>query len=384
MRSRIVNVRDLDSGQLDQWKALLFGALNPYPFLDPRVVVPYLTLVPAAQDVRLVLVEDDEELLALMTFAPRRISKGRSPRGVTTENAFLDKESTWSHPLILADRPVDAFEALFRALRTLGLPRLVEFRTIPAGGTFEEALTEAASRLGIPLLERERREFARAAEVSPAAPADTAEPSFLFSTASAHTRSKVGRAKRALETELGHELRVEDRSGDPEAITRFIELQSSGWKGDATRGGGGIRVMGYEKWFEQLTNLYRTDGDLRVFALTAGNHVVHMNVMLCIGDTAFGYADVYDERFARFRPGALGRTAEINHVLREPRLHFFEPNLSPQYVEASRLFPDRATRVKILAANGGLFSRTVVRGLPHAQRLRRRITRPERPTDDSE
>jgi Acetyltransferase (GNAT) domain len=382
MRSRILSVRDLDSGQLDQWKSLLFGALNPYPFLDPRVVGPYSALVSTAPDMRLVLVDDDEELLAVMPFAPRRIARGRSPRGLTTENAFLDKESTWSHPLIRADRPVEAFEALFRALRSLGLPRLVEFRTIPAGGPFEQALTEAANRLRIPLLERERRDFARAVKVAPNESAT--EPSFLFSTASAHTRSKVGRARRALETELGDELRVEDRSADPEAITRFIELQSSGWKGDAERGGGGIRVMGYEKWFEQLTDLYRTDGDLRVFALTAGSHVVHMNVMLCIGDTAFGYADVYDERFARFRPGALGRTAEVNHVLREPRLKFFEPNLSPHYLEASRLFPDREARVRILAGNGGLVSQAVVRGLPVARRLRHRTTRAERPTDDSE
>jgi hypothetical protein len=374
----------MDSSQLDQWKSLLLGALNPYPFLDPRVVMPYSAHVAHAQDMRLVLVEDDAELLAIMPFAPQRIAKGRSPRGITTENAFLDKESTWSHPLIRADRPVEAFEALFLALRSLGLPRLVEFRTIPADGPFQEALTEAARRLHIPLLERERRDFARAVEAPPGASAGSSEPSFLFGTASAHTRSKVGRARRALETELGSELRVEDRSADREAITRFVELQSSGWKGDATRGGGGIRVMGYENWFERLTSLYRTDGDLRVFALTAGNHVVHMNVMLCIGDTAFGYADVYDERFARFRPGALGRTAEINHVLREPRLRFFEPNLSPQYVEASRLFPDRGPRVKMLAANGGLVSKTVVRGLPAARRLRQRITRPEQPTDVSE
>jgi hypothetical protein len=384
MRSRIVSVRDMDSSQLDQWKSLLLGALNPYPFLDPRVVVPYCGLTSPAQEVRLVVVEDDAELLAIMPFAPRRISTGRSPRGITTENAFLDKESTWSHPLIRANRPVEAFEALFRALRSLGLARLVEFRTIPADGPFEDALTEAADRLHIPLLERERREFARAVDDPPGVVVESPEPSYLFHGASAHTRSKVGRARRALESELGSELRVEDRSADPEAITRFIELQSSGWKGDVTRGGGGIRVMGYEKWFEQLTNLYRDDGDLRVFALAAGSHVVHMNVMLCIGDTAFGYADVYDERFARFRPGALGRTAEINQVLREPRLHFFEPNLSPHYIEASRLFPDRGARVKILAANGGLVSQAVVRGLPAARALRRRITRSERPPDDSE
>jgi hypothetical protein len=77
----------------------------------------------------------------------------------------------------------------------------------------------------------------------------------------------------------------------------------------------------------------------------------------------------------------LGRAATVNAALGAPGVRIFDPNLSPHYRDASRAFPDRQTRVKLLAANGGVSSHAVVRGLPAVRELRRRLTR-ERPSAD--
>ncbi|HEY2645168.1 MAG TPA: GNAT family N-acetyltransferase [Galbitalea sp.] len=376
-----MRVADLDSDGIARWAELLQHSLEPYPFLDPRMLVPAAQLRPADGDMSLIFIEDETQLVAIMPF--RRFALVKSPplEGLQSENEFLDKESTWNHPLVLASRPGEAFECLFAGLKSLGLPHLVEFTLLPSGGALELAMKDAAERLKVPLLVRETHEFARAVNATPTSIGPGLEPSFQLRTTTSATRRKVARFSRGLEAELGHKLHIEERSADPTAVSRFIDLQASGWKGDPSRGGAGIRVMGYERWFDAVTDRYRKDGDLLVYALTGGTRVVYMNVMFRIGESVFGYADAYDERFSAFNPGMLGRAAAVNAALGAPGVRIFDPNLSPHYRDASRAFPDRQTRVKLLAANGGVSSHAMVRGLPAVRELRRRLTR-ERPSAD--
>ncbi len=382
MKARIMAVADMDTSDIARWSELLDRSLNPYPFLDPRMVVPSTRHLPVAQDMSLVVVEEASEFVAMMPFAPFRILKGLPPRGISTENAFLDEESTWNHPLIRADRAAESLEALFRGLRILGLPRLLDFRTIPAGGAYEDAVHAASARLGITVFERERREFAYAGrlthdatEHAPLGP--TSEPSFELDHASKRARKAVAERRAGLEAAVGACLQFEDRGANVDAIEQFIDLQASGWKGDPSRGGSGLRVMGYEPWFREVAACYRADDDLAVYALTADTQLVFMSVLFRIGDTMFCYGDAYDERFAAFRPGELGRIAEINRALAEPGIDVVEPNLASNYVNESKVYAHRQTRVRLLAANGGTVAKGVVRGLPWLRTLRHRIVRSE-------
>ncbi|MBW4032532.1 MAG: GNAT family N-acetyltransferase [Acidobacteria bacterium] len=384
MKARVVGVAEMDASDLARWSALLERSLNPYPFLDPRMVEPASRHVESAKGMRLVVVEDASEFVAMMPVAPFRILTGLPPRGISTENAFLDKESTWNHPLIRSDRAVESLEALFLGLRSLGLPRLLDLRTVPAGDAYEDAIREVSARLGIGLFERERRDFAYATQVtqerreSERAPMVlSCEPSFALDHASAQTRKTVAKRKGSLEAALGATLQIHDRGAEHDAIEQYIDLQASGWKGDPARGGSGLRVMGYEPWFREVTSRYRADNQLAVYALTAGTQLIYMRVLFHIGQTMFSYGDAYDERFAAFGPGVLGRVATINRALAEPNVQSLEPNLGSHYVNDSKLYPSRHTRVRLLAANGGLAANTVVRALPWARAIRRRMAHSE-------
>lgn len=380
MRARIVRVAEMEPHDVQRWSDLLRVALSPYPYLDPRMVLPSVRLRPNDHDgeMELVVIEDDDEFLAIMPFERKTMAGRLKLAGVTTRSDFLATESSWDHPLIHSQRSVEACEGLLKGLRTLRLPRLVEFATFPWGGPLEVALTRATERLNTRVLERDRAEYAYAQRAALDAhdAADAGEPSFALEYASARMRKQLARRSADLAALVGSRLRIEDRGGDPVAVDQFIELQAAGWKGDPNRGGWGLKVRGYERWFAEVASLYRADGDLAIYFLSAGSETIHIRVMFRIGDTMFAYQDAYNERYAEFAPGTLGRAAAINRAFREPGVERYEPNLSPDYVEASRLYPNRQTRVKLLVANGGPLATSVVRTLPAARNLRSGVGRP--------
>jgi hypothetical protein len=377
-----VRVADIEPRDVQRWSTLLRLALNPYPYLDPRMVLPSVRLRPNDNDgdMELIVIEEDDEFLALMPFERKAMAGRLKLAGVSTRSDFLATESSWDHPLIHSGRSVEACEALLKGLRTLRLPRLVEFATFPWGGRLEVAMVEASARVNARLLERDRAEYAYAQRLAPE-PQDgvhigASEPSFALEHASARMRKQLAKRSAGLVALVGHELRIEDRGADPVAVDQFIELQAAGWKGDPTRGGWGLKVRGYERWFTEVASLYRADGDLAIYVLSAGTETIHIRVMFRIGETMFAYQDAYNERFAQFAPGTLGRAAAINRAFREPDVERYEPNLSPDYVEASRLYPNRQTRIKLLVANGGPVATSVVRTLPAARSLRSGVGRP--------
>jgi hypothetical protein len=383
VKTRIVVLRDLTDHDVSQWMNLLSRAIDPYPFMDPRMLIPSVQHRPAASAMRVLFVEDGSELLALMPFTVTPSTRLRLKR-VSTRTAFFEEESGWDHPLVDVNRTIDAMEGLLLGLRSLRLPGLVEFWRLPTG-PLEDALRAAASKLRVPLLERGRWEYgyARPSAGDPVrvtrsvAQADPETPSFTLRHFSGRSRRNFTKLATALALEIGAELTIETRSHDPGAITQFIELQASGWKGDPSRGGDGLAVNGFEDWFKDVTSRYRADGDLLVFALTAGAETVHLSVITRIHDSLFGWLDTYDERFAGRRAGALGRAASLNRALSEPGVRIFDPNLMPHMAEALLLFSDRQERVKILVGNRRGPSRAFVRLLLIARNHRQRIRGPQ-------
>jgi hypothetical protein len=257
----------------------------------------------------------------------------------------------------------------------------VEFFSLPANGVLETALATAASQLGVTCIERERREYTYALRpaghgddtTEPAVERDPGIPSLGLAHTSSHTGRNYARLARRLVESVGFELRITDRSDDPRAIDDFIELQNAGWKGDSERGGVGLRALGREDWFREVTDRYRADGDLIVYALTAGEELVHMAVNLRIGHVVFAWIDSFNERFTPFKGGSLGRIANINRVFDDPDVRALDPGIHRRDAAANEFFPDRGERLTILVANGGARARALVRILPSAQKLRQRV-----------
>jgi len=373
--SRIVSVPSATPRDLAQWSELRDRALEPYPFLDPRMVMASLPHMALAQDLSLLFVEEGDDLLAIVPITVTRLASSPHARIVSTRAKYLDDQGGWHHPLIDASRAEDAFAGIFVAMKSHGLPRLVEFSRLPLGGPLEGALIGAADRHRVDLVELERTEFVYSprpsAEGSPEAAENPDLPNFGLPHQSLRTRKNQAREARQLEHELGTTLRIEERGADPTAISDFIELQASGWKGDQERGGHSIRTERMDDWFRQAAARYRADNALLVLALVAGDQVLHMSVQTRIGDEVFAWQDAYDERYAEFRAGVLGRVACMNRTLATPGVRLFDPNFYSATGEASRLFSARGHRATILAANGSAMARGVVAAIPAARSFRK-------------
>ncbi len=380
MRLRVVELAGIDPADIERWANLRARAVTPYPCLDPRLLVPAARLREDAQGIRLIFVEESSTLLAIMPFVVVR-GVGRLPALTLSSRApFLALESGWQHPLVDADRSVEALTALLTGLVELQLPSLVDFCNFPGDGPLFAALHAAVAQLGLPVVERDRQEAAFARSTPALARGDqpeaTVPASFVVPHSATRTRKRAKQAK-ALEKALGAQLEVHDLSSDPEAVEQFIDLQHRGWKGDRSRNGGGLRALGFDRWFTEVTTAYRADGDLTVCSLAAGGEIVYMGVFLRIGSNSFGYADAYDERFASYSAGTLGRIATLNRTLSDPATSSFDPNMGLQYLDSSQLYPHRQQYVRLLVAAGGGLARAVVHALPAGRRLRARMSRAE-------
>jgi hypothetical protein len=379
LTSRVVRVASLTDEDAVAWSDLRDRALEPYPFLDPRMIMASRAHMPLLRDMHLVFLEDGTQLIAVLPYVVSKMPGRPHVPILSTRTEYLDDQGGWDHPLVDAHRAQEAIEALFVGLKALHLPRLIQFTSVPIGGPFERALVAAAARKRIRLLEREGNDYVYARRLDDADADGSANgvsntPSFELPQLSTRLLKDLSRRAEAAARQLGAPLRVEDRSSDPSAISVFVELQAAGWKGDPARGGEGIRVRGDEAWFHDVTARYRADGDLLVFALLAGENLLHMRVSTRIGGEVFGWFDAYDERFAEYRPGVLGRVASLNRILAVPGVQQFDPNFHPDTgPEPRKLFPLVRRRATILAANGGSVAPAFLTALPVARSLRRSV-----------
>ncbi|MBW4032531.1 MAG: GNAT family N-acetyltransferase [Acidobacteria bacterium] len=321
-----------------------------------------------AQSLQLAIVERGTEVLAVMAFSiGAAFAKGRV-RALSTTGPFMDQIGDLRNPLISPDNPVETWQCLLTGVRRFRLPGLLRLDNLPGDGPLSATLREAIAQLQIPILEQahDERAFARR-------PQKASEPSPLFTLdhSSSGTRKHRARLLLALQRELGSELRIVDRSADPEAVEQFLDLEASGWKGQAEKGGHALRLVGHDQWFAEVAAAFRADGKLVVLALTDElNNIVYMTVGFKAGDGVFGCLDAYDERFSAYSAGTFGRIAEWKHIVGGLGADFFDPNLSSYYVDSTRLYPDRRPHETLLLAHGGMLARTIIRLVPAVRRAR--------------
>jgi hypothetical protein len=378
MKLRTAALAALEPEDIDRWTQLRHRAIDPYPGIDPRVLVPAARTRDDAHGSTLLLIEDGDELLLLMPFVVETRVERFPLKVISSRDPFLVNESAWHFPLVDRVRAVEAFAFLLSQLTRLGLPGLIEFDQFPGDGPLWDALVVATAASRTPRLLRDTTEFAwtkgkpaLGADASVVAQADDAAPSFVVEHSPTQTRRRRRQA-RALEQRVGVPLRMKHCADDPMALETFMDLQAAGWKGDTARGGKGLRVTHFDGWFSQVADNFRADDDLFIDAMIGGSDVIYMRVCLRVENGVFSYADAYDERFADFSPGALGRIACNNLNLHGRAASFFDPNMDARYVESSRLYSDRRPHSKILVAPGGPVAKAVVRALPIAKTLRDR------------
>lgn len=356
-----------------RWRDLADRAVEPNVYLDPRWLLTSVREHRDAADLRLLLVEDDDDLRGLFAFTLERAWSDAPFQAVSTAGTFLRTHAERHHPLIDPADPTGVLEAMLGALPSAGAG-LAVLRKMPGDGPLADAFASAAARRGIPVIENIRRPAAYAAAADAEDPGATApsspDPDFDLPHASTRSRKRTRAYVRALERDAG-ELQLQDRSADAAFADDFLALQMAGWKGDADRGGlaMGLDAM-TERWFSRIVDAFRADGDVCGLELRGGDTTVYSTVSLRSGGMWAGFLDTYDDAYARHSAGTLGRIVEINHLRRVSPHEPFDPNLDPYYAASTNLYPDRRDRVDLILAPGGATSRLLLKLMPRARALR--------------
>lgn len=375
MRTRLIPLSAVTDADVRAWQRLADGAAEPNVYLDPRFLVPARHRGGDADEIRLLVVEEAGEWLAVLAVATRHIGHRVPLRAVTTGGEFMAVHADRHQPLVHARRTAEALEALLRGGAHAGLPGLVQLRRFPADGPLADALAAVVDRTSVRVHEyrREPAAFAyRDGVPTPTTPEDVPETGPPLATAhmTARGRKDVRRRARGLARDAGGPLELHDVSADPAVDDEFVAIQAAGWKGDAGLGGDALALdPAAERWFRSVVAAFRADGDALVLRLRAGGSTQFLCYTLRSGGAYFGFLDTYAEQHRKFSPGSIGRLAETAHVLGSTSAPFFDPAFGARYAEGALLYPHRREYVDLLVAAHGLVAQAVLRGAPLAGRL---------------
>ncbi|APZ35206.1 hypothetical protein BOH66_13840 [Microbacterium aurum] len=361
-RARTLALRDVTEVDRERWQNLSRRALEPNPFLDPRYLLTAHRMLDGLDDIRLVIVEDGDEWIAVTPLSALGRFAKTPLRYASTAGAYLGRRASLCVPLIDAASPQRAIAATLAHLssRASRLPGLVELTLLPADGPVSATLRSECARVGVPVQERSR--FARAF-------ADATSPVHAPEHLSSARRKRLRRLRSGLEREVGP-LEFTDHGSDMAALETLLDLEAAGWKGE--RRTAQRKKPAELAWFLDFIAQFGASGDFRVLTLRSAEYVIFTSLVLVIDGHAFGTMDAYDERFAAFSPGVLGRVLEQQRLMADATITTFDPCMHPRYVDATALYPDRREMVSVLLAAHGA-SRVLLRARPWAQRMRARF-----------
>jgi hypothetical protein len=376
VRIRLLTLAHVTQVDEDAWQRLADHAAEPNVYLDPRFLVPARDRGGVADDLRLLVVEQDGTWLAALAVTTKRFAQRLPLRAATTGGSFMTEHADRHHPLLRAGQEVEALTALLGGLRAVGLPGLVQLQHVPLGGPLDRALAEVVAAGRCAVLERRRAVAAfapRAAVAVPPAPdgpGPVVDPPLAWDHMATDERRNMRRGVRGLARETGGPLELHDVTDGCGADDAFIALQAAGWKGDAGRGGAALALDPVaERWFRAVADGFRRDKDLRVIRLAAGGQTLWTGYALRSGSAWFGFLDAYAEAHRRYSPGSIGRVASLTHLLATTDAPFFDPAFDARYATGARIFPASRTHVDLLVAAGGPAAHAVLRAVPAARRL---------------
>jgi CelD/BcsL family acetyltransferase involved in cellulose biosynthesis len=345
----VISVRWLNAGSLSEqdrrrWIELAGSTATPNPFYEHDFVLPAHEHFGSPQVQLLVGIDGAGDWVGLMPIERRR--RWRHLVGAALTGRMHPYGSLES-PLIargFEERVAGAL--LYDARRRAGV---IAFDRLPAEGPVASAVASACDALGVkPIV---WQSFERAALQR------RAEDDYVRSTLGSKHFRELRRKGRQLERELGEDVAVVDRAGNPQAVHDFLALEAAGWKGDE---GTALACGPGAGFFRAICRRFAEAGRLQMLALEAGDRTVAMQCCLIAGEGLFCFKIAYDEELARFSPGTqlMAETASAFH--RRPELQWVDSCSRPNSEPIESLWPDRrrlvTTLVPGVGANGGAVS----------------------------
>jgi len=358
----------VDAAGRRRWSALADRAAEPNPFLRPEFVLPAARTRPDA--VELAVIREGARWLAFLPF--RRAGRwGRVP--VPCLAPWLEEYAYLGTPLVDGDRVEPSVGELLALLGQDRTAAALVLHPIDPEGPVGRALVAAAERAGRPSLvyrDFERAELRR----RPA-------PTYLEEAMGASSRKKLRKAARTLAEELGAPPVVVDRSGDPAAADRFLELERAGWKGEA--GTALSSRAGDAEFFRATCAELAASGRLELLCLEAAGRTVAMQCNLLDPPFLYAFKVAYDPAFARHSPGAVLEVEALARFHAAAGIERADSCAAPDSALINRMWPDRRHLQTLLVPTGSPRARLlgpIVRAEATARRVHRRVRAARRAT----
>jgi CelD/BcsL family acetyltransferase involved in cellulose biosynthesis len=343
----------LPDSDLAAWHELAARAIEPNPFFEPRFALPAVEGLAHGGTVSLLVVEDGGAWRACMPVARARLG------GVPTLTSWRHDYGFLGTPLVDGEAPSDSLEALFAAAIGRGPTGLFLVDKLGAEGPVAAALDEAFGRLRIERLIARSHQRA-ALERRP-------EPTYFEHMRTKHRR-EVERVGRRLEEELGSS-EVIDRAGDEQAVERFLELESSGWKSERRTALGSSAA--HAQFFRELCVGYAREGRLQLLSLEVGGRPLAMKCNLSTSRGTFCFKIAHDDSVRRFSPGVQLERANVE-IFHEQREEPWQDSCAdPDNEMINRLWPDRRTITTTLIGKSGARTAVARAALRSIRALRR-------------
>ena len=335
---RFISIRGLSSSDEEAWRDLAVRSVEPNPFYEVDFLVPACRYLRGGKSVVLLVAEEEGRFHGCLPV--RRINRA----GINC--ALLI--TSWRHlycflgtPLVAPERGVEAMSCLLSALRGTGpWRRIVVLELFGDDGPIAGYLRSAAGRLGI--------------TVRAHAPGERAVLCFqeedrrsLPASVTKQRRDKA-RQWRRLCRELGTPA-IAERSLDGDATVNFLALEAAGWKGKA--GTALASRHGDAAFYRELTSRFGASGRLRLYSLEAAGQTLAMSTNFRAGPGLFGWKTAYDERFARYAPGAQLQL-RVRELVPDDGLRWFDSCAAVGDDHQLRLTPYRR-RTATLVVGGG-------------------------------
>jgi len=356
---------DVSDAHVDAWQALAAQGGRAQPLFRPAFVRAATRHI-GDRGIALLAIEDDAGWVACAP-VQRRIR----PSGPDTQLGRLPGPClvTWCHthcflgtPLIRADVVEAGASALVGALTRSGHPSWVGVPLLGEDGPVAEALAAAFADRRLSVLERGRAERA----VLRRRPVND----YVATTLIPKRRRELGRQGRGLTRELGREPEVRDRSSDPEALERFMDLEHAGWKG---REGTSFRgVEGHVEFVREIAAGFRAEGRLQLLDFVADGRSVAMKLNLMAGDAIFCFKIAHDETLGRHSPGVQLEARYVDTFHAAAEYGWTDSCAAPDNEMINRLWPDRRVISSLIVPTRTSLGRVLRRSLPATFRLRER------------
>jgi len=313
---------------LEAWRRLSAHALEPNGFFDPGFALPAAAFAGGGRGSEVLLAEDGGYLCGLLPVVTAARAYGLPIPALVAGVPY----AVLATPLLDASKPALAAEKLIEAAGKAGAQLLV----LPMASLDGEAATAMMAaarrkRLAIHI----HGEHERAALAVP----DDAE---------AYLRAGMGAKKLKELRRLGHRLAEEgvvafaharERNTIAAALTRFLDLEARGWKGQ--RGTGLGQSAGDRRFIETAAATMAERGGFEVLELTLDGAPLASGLILRQGNTALFFKIAYDEAFARYSPGVQLTVELTRRLADDPIITYADSTALPGHPMIDHVWRER-------------------------------------------